>query len=99
MHGLIRRNIPLWLRRTIPAVPAIILLGIGANPVWMLVLSQVVLSFAIPLALVPLIRLTSEFKTMGDLTNTRLTTIAAVVVAVLLVALNGWLIVLLVSGG
>jgi manganese transport protein len=99
MHGLIRRNIPLWLRRTIPAVPAIILLGIGANPVWMLVLSQVVLSFAIPLALVPLIRLTSEFKTMGDLTNTRLTTIAAVVVAVLLVALNGWLIVLLVAGG
>jgi len=98
MHGLIRRDIPLWIRRVIPAVPAIILLGIGANPVWMLVLSQVVLSFAIPLALVPLIRLTSELKTMGDLTNTRLTTIASIVVATLLVALNAWLIVLLVSG-
>jgi manganese transport protein len=99
MHGLIRKEIPLWIRRVIPAVPAILLLAIGANPVWMLVLSQVVLSFAIPLALVPLIRLTSSTSTMGALTNTRLTTIVAVTAALLLVGLNTWLIVLFAIGG
>jgi manganese transport protein len=99
MHGLIRVTIPLWVRRTVTLIPALVLLAIGANPVWMLVLSQVVLSFAIPLALVPLIRFTSNTATMGALTNSRLTTIAAVATAVLLISLNAWLIVLLVTGG
>ena len=99
MHGLIRVSIPLWVRRTVTLVPALVLLAVGANPVWMLVLSQVVLSFAIPLALVPLIRFTSNTSTMGELTNSRLTTIGAVVAATLLIALNAWLVVLLVAGG
>jgi len=99
MHGLIRVSIPLWVRRTVTLIPALVLLAIGADPVWMLVLSQVVLSFAIPLALVPLIRFTSNAATMGTLTNSRLTTIAAVAAAVLLISLNAWLIVLLISGG
>jgi len=99
MHGLIRVSIPLWVRRTVTLVPELVLLAIGADPVWMLVLSQVVLSFAIPLALVPLIRFTSNTATMGTLTNSRLTIIAAIAAAVLLIALNAWLILLLVTGG
>jgi manganese transport protein len=99
MQGLLRVSIPLWVRRTVTLVPALVLLAIGADPVWMLVLSQVVLSFAIPLALVPLIRFTSSAATMGTLTNSRFTTIAAVAAAVLLISLNAWLIVLLVTSG
>lgn len=99
MHGLIHVSIPLWVRRSITLVPALVLLALGANPVWMLVLSQVVLSFAIPLALVPLIRFTRDTATMGALTNSRLTTGAAVGAATLLIALNAWLVVLLVSTG
>lgn len=98
MHGLLRVSIPLWVRRTVTLVPALVLLALGADPVWMLVLSQVVLSFAIPLALVPLIRFTSKTATMGTLTNSRLTNIVAVAAAVLLIALNAWLILLLVTG-
>ncbi len=97
MHGLIQPRIPLWLRRVIPAVPAIALLAIGADPVWMLVLSQVVLSFGIPLALVPLILLTHNTATMGALANSRLTTAVAVLVSAALIALNTWLVVLLVT--
>lgn len=97
MHGLIQPRIPLWLRRVIPAVPAIALLAVGADPVWMLVLSQVVLSFGIPLALVPLILLTRNTATMGALANSRLTTAVAVLVSAALVALNAWLVVLLVT--
>jgi manganese transport protein len=99
MQGLLRVSIPLWVRRTVTLIPALVLLAIGADPVWMLVLSQVVLSFAIPLALVPLIRFTSNTAAMGTLTNSRLTTTAAVAAAVLLISLNAWLIVLLVTGG
>ena len=55
MQGFIRRQIPLWLRRTITMIPALVIIAIGVNPSKALILSQVVLSFGIPFALIPLV--------------------------------------------
>ena len=99
MRGLLRVRIPLLVRRLVTLVPALLLLVVGAPPTLALVLSQVVLSFGIPFALIPLVALTTRRELMGDATNRRWTTVLAVVAAVLLVALNATLLVLLVSGG
>ena len=74
MQGFVRRQIPLWLRRTITMVPAFVVVALGVNPSRTLVLSQVVLSFGIPFALVPLVWFTSRRDLMGALVNSRLTT-------------------------
>ena len=92
MQGFIQRTIPLMLRRVITMTPALIVLAVGVNPTRALVLSQVVLSFGIPFALVPLVLLTSKREIMGDLVNRRITTIAASVVAALIIALNLFLL-------
>ena len=95
MHGLLHMRVPLVTRRLVSLVPALLLLGLGADPTASLVLSQVVLSFGIPFALIPLARLTSRTDVLGRFRNTRLTTIAAVVASVFLIALNGvllWLV-------
>ena len=60
MQGLLRRSIPLLLRRLVTLIPALVILAIGVDPSRALVLSQVVLSFGIPFALIPLVRLTSN---------------------------------------
>ena len=72
--------------------PAFIVVAIGVNPSRTLVLSQVVLSFGIPFALVPLIMFTSRGDLMGALVNRRITTVAAVVVAAIIIALNVFLL-------
>lgn len=82
------RRIPLVLRRSVTVVPAVLLLATGAEPTWLLVLSQVVLSFGIPLALIPLVAVTSRRSVMGGWTNARLTTVLASVVVAVVVALN-----------
>jgi len=93
MQGFIRRSIPLWLRRAITMLPTLIIIGIGADPTDTLVISQVVLSFGIPFALVPLVMFTSNRKIMGDvLVNRRTTTIIATGVAGLILALNMFLL-------
>jgi manganese transport protein len=92
MQGFINRRIPLALRRLVTMTPALIVLGIGLDPTNSLVISQVVLSFGIPFALVPLVRLTSNREVMGEFVNARLTTIAASVVAGLIIALNVFLL-------
>ena len=97
MQGFIRRRIPIFLRRAITLAPALVVLGIGLNPTDALVMSQVVLSFGIPFALVPLVLLTRRADVMGELVNRRRTTVAAVVVAGLIIALNAVLLVLLFS--
>src|SRR5204863_49712 len=84
MQGFINRRIPLLLRRLITMAPALIVLALGLNPTKSLVLSQVVLSFGIPFALVPLVLLTSKREVMGELVNRRITTVAAAVVAALI---------------
>jgi manganese transport protein len=93
MQGFIARTIPIVLRRLITMTPALIVLAVGLNPSRSLVISQVVLSFGIPFALVPLVLLTRRKDVMGSLVNRRLTTVVASVVAGLIVALNLFLIV------
>jgi len=92
MQGFIQRRIPLFLRRAITLLPALVILGIGVNPSRSLVISQVVLSFGIPFALVPLVIFTSRRNLMGTLVNTRLTAVAAWVIASLIIALNMFLL-------
>jgi manganese transport protein len=92
MQGFINRRIPIFLRRAITLAPALIVIAIGVDPSRALVISQVVLSFGIPFALVPLVIFTSKRELMGGLVNTRVTTLAAWVVAGLIISLNLFLL-------
>jgi manganese transport protein len=92
MQGFIRRRIPIFVRRAVTMVPAFVVIGIGVDPSRTLVISQVVLSFGIPFALIPLVVFTSRKDLMGVLVNNRLTTTAAIVVAGLISALNVFLL-------
>jgi manganese transport protein len=97
MDGLLHRRIPLLARRLITAVPALVLLAIGLDPTGLLILSQVVLSFGIPFALVPLVRITSDRTLMALAPSRRLTIVLAWTVVAVVVTFNAALIVLLVS--
>ncbi|WP_033262555.1 Nramp family divalent metal transporter [Amycolatopsis vancoresmycina] len=88
MQGLLHKRIPLVLRRLVTLTPAIVVLALGADPSAALVVSQVVLSFGIPFALIPLIRLTADRDLMGPDANRRPTTVAASVIAAIIIALN-----------
>ena len=92
MQGFIRRRIPIFLRRAITLAPALIVLGIGLDPTDALVASQVVLSFGIPFALVPLLMLASSRKVMGELVNPGWLTGVAGVLAAMIIALNVFLL-------
>jgi manganese transport protein len=92
MQGFIRRQIPIVVRRAVTMAPAFVVIGIGVDPSRTLVLSQVVLSFGIPFALIPLVMFTARRDVMGVLANHRLTTVAATIVAGLIVALNIFLL-------
>ena len=92
MQGFIRRNISVWLRRVVTMVPAIAVIAWGLDPTRTLVLSQVVLSFGLPFALVPLVLFTRRRDLMGRLVNGRLTTVAAAIVTGLIIALNIFLL-------
>jgi manganese transport protein len=92
MQGFIAYRIPLFLRRAVTMAPALVVLGIGVNTTDTLVISQVVLSFGIPFALVPMILLTRRRELMGALVNRRVTTVLASIVAGLIIGLNGFLI-------
>src|SRR6476659_3632119 len=92
MQGFIRRRIPIWVRRLVTMLPALIVIGIGLNPTRTLIISQVVLSFGIPFALIPLVLFTSKREIMGALVNHRATTAIATVIASLISALNVFLL-------
>jgi manganese transport protein len=92
MQGFINRQIPLFLRRLVTMLPALIILAIGHNPSRSLVISQVVLSFGIPFALIPLLIFCRNRNVMGTLVNHRLTTAVATVVVFLIVSLNVFLL-------
>ncbi|WNG92097.1 Nramp family divalent metal transporter [Mycobacterium sp. ITM-2016-00318] len=98
MQGLLHRTYPLLVRRLVTLIPALVILAIGVDPSRALVISQVVLSFGIPFALIPLIRLTGDRALMGDDTNHRITTLLGWVVAALIIGLNVVLIYLTVRG-
>jgi manganese transport protein len=92
MAGFIRVRVPLWARRAVTMLPAIVLLAAGTNPTDALVASQVVLAFGIPFALVPLLALTADRAVMGEHVNRRATTATAVAVAALVTLLNVFLV-------
>ncbi|HEX7083098.1 MAG TPA: Nramp family divalent metal transporter [Gaiellaceae bacterium] len=92
MQGFVRRRIPMAVRRLVTMLPAFVVIGVGLDPTRTLVVSQVVLSFGIPFALVPLVLFTSRRRVMGDLVNGRLTTAAASVVAAAIIVLNVFLL-------
>ena len=92
MQGFINRRIPLFVRRAVTMAPSLIVLGIGLEPSDTLVVSQVVLSFGIPFALVPMVLLTRRRDVMGALVNRRATTALASVVAALIIGLNLFLL-------
>ena len=98
MQGLLKKSYPLLLRRLVTLVPALLVLAIGVDPSRALVLSQVVLSFGIPFALIPLVRLTSDKALMGGDANHRVTTALGWGVAGLITVLNVVLIYLTVNG-
>ena len=98
MQGFIGRTIPLALRRLVTMVPALCVLAVGIDPTEALVISQVVLSFGIPFALVPLILFSRDRALMGEMVNRRLTTVAASVVAAGIIALNVFLLFQTFSG-
>jgi manganese transport protein len=92
MQGFIDRRINLFVRRAVTMAPALVVLALGLDPSSTLVISQVVLSFGIPFALVPMILLTRRADVMGALVNRRFTTVAASIVATMIIALNVFLL-------
>ena len=93
MQGFVRFHIPLWVRRSITMMPSFIVIWLGLDPTRILVMSQVLLSFGIALALVPLLVFTSDRKLMGGLVNSALVNRIGWLIVVLVVSLNGWLLV------
>jgi manganese transport protein len=98
MQGFIHRQIPIFLRRAITLFPALVILAIGVNPTDALIGSQVVLSFGIPFALVPLLLIASKREVMGDLVNPRWLSAVAGAIAALIIALNVFLLYEFVTG-
>jgi manganese transport protein len=94
MAGLLKRRFPIFLRRVVTLIPALVILAFRIDPTWSLVISQVFLSFGIPFALIPLLRLTNDRTIMGEQVNRRPVRLLLSLIAVLIVALNLALIVL-----
>jgi len=99
MQGFLRRHIAPWLRRLVTLLPSLVVIAIGLDPTRTLVVSQVVLSFGLPFAVIPLVYFTSRKEIMGVLVNHRVTTIIASIVAALIVALNLFLLYQTIFGG
>jgi len=99
MQGFLRRHIPVWLRRLITMLPTLVVIAIGLDPTQTLVISQVVLSFGLPFAVIPLVLFTHRRDLMGVLVNRRLTTAVAWVVAGFIVILNLTLLYMTLRGG
>jgi manganese transport protein len=92
MAGFLGRRVRMMVRRLVTLVPALVVLALGVDPTYALVVSQVVLSFGVPFALIPLIILTARRTVMGDYTNRAVTTVAAAIVAALIITLNAFLV-------
>jgi manganese transport protein len=94
----VERQIPLFVRRAVTMTPALAVLAVGYSATSALVLSQVVLSFGIPFALIPLVLFCRDGRLMGGLVNRRSTTVAAIAVAAMIIALNAFLLVQTFAG-
>ncbi len=98
MQGFLHLEIPVWIRRLVTMVPSLIVIAVGLDPSRTLVISQVLLSFGLPFAIIPLVLFTSQKKIMGPLVNSKITTILASGVAGLIVVLNIYLLFTTFSG-
>jgi manganese transport protein len=98
MQGFLKRHIPPWVRRLVTMGPPLIVIMLGLDPTRTLVISQVLLSFGLPFAIIPLVIFTSNKQLMGTLVNTRLTTILASIAAAVIVALNIFLVFQIIFG-
>jgi manganese transport protein len=98
MQGFLKYHIPVWVRRGVTMAPALVVIFAGLDPTRSLVLSQVVLSFGLPFAVVPLIWFTSRRRLMGPLVNTRPTAVLAGLAAALIVTLNVFLLCRVLAG-
>ncbi len=92
MQGFLQRHIPIWLRRLVTMTPAMVVIAMGLDPTRTLVLSQVVLSFGLPFAIVPLVMFTRRKDIMGHLVNKRITTAITGLIAAFIIVLNIYLI-------
>jgi len=92
MQGFLHKHIPVWLRRTITIIPSIVVIAIGLNPTRTLVMSQVILSFGLPFAVIPLIVFTRKKELMGILVNRKITNVIVCIIAALILMLNAYLI-------
>ena len=99
MQGFLERHIPVWLRRLVTILPAMVVIFVGLDPTRTLVISQVVLSFGLPFAIIPLVLFSRRPQLMGALVNRRLTTAAAAAISALIILLNGYLLVDIIWGG
>jgi manganese transport protein len=99
MQGFLHRHIPLWVRRLVTMVPSMIVIMMGFDPTRTLVISQVVLSFGLPFAVIPLVMFSRRKDLMGGLVNHRVTTGLAGLVAALILVLNGYLVFETFAGG
>jgi manganese transport protein len=98
MQGFVRRKIPVWVRRLVTVAPSLAVIAAGLDPTRTLVISQVVLSFGLPFALVPLLLFTARPKLMGPLVNRGPTTAVLAAITAAVLALNTYLVVLTIRG-
>ncbi|HBY98616.1 MAG: Nramp family divalent metal transporter [Ardenticatenaceae bacterium] len=99
MQGFLHFHIPQWIRRLVTMLPSLVVIAIGLNPTRTLVISQVVLSFGLPFALIPLVLFTRNPEVMGVLVNRRLTTVVLMAVTALIILLNFYLLYQTFAGG
>ena len=92
MQGFLHWHIKPWIRRVVTMLPSLIVIALGLDPTRVLVLSQVVLSFGLPFAVIPLIMFTRKREIMGELVNRRVTTGLAILAATVIIALNIYLL-------
>jgi manganese transport protein len=92
MQGFLHRHIPLWIRRLVTIIPSLVVIGLGMDVTRTLVISQVLLSFGLPFAIVPLILFTRRRDLMGELVNRHFTTVVISCLALLVLSLNGYLL-------
>jgi manganese transport protein len=99
MQGFLERHIPVWLRRLVTILPSLVVIFLGFDPTRTLVISQVVLSFGLPFAVIPLVKFSRRRDLMKEMVNHRFTTAASYVVTALIVALNVYLLYQTLLGG
>jgi len=99
MQGFMNFEIPVWLRRIITMIPSIVIIALGVDPTKALVISQVLLSFGLPFAIIPLVSFTSDKKLMGVLVNRSSTKALAILVAGIILVLNVYLLYMTFFGG